>query len=477
MQTLAGIPNTADSVCACAAAISRGCDIQVSVHPKVKINALDKCKSAMHLIETNGFDIALKDPALLTMLRTMAFREAVLSRTQEDKLDCNVFNKLKEALAEDTPDAIKRLVHSELAEIDAASNKATPEFLLDNKTRLPFQGEIEDFRNMSELVALHQRALGVTDTTSFLALKDEWQSAQKIITNVCSTLGKICDDIQTHIKTRQREITRRQQREAQEQRTQQLRHVREEAKKAADAIKAKSKPAEIEAVIFNVDLAAIDPVHVVKGTWENPDWSQPVCIQDIESLTLLLGTRGVQNALVSWAAQYGKTNPAKQTGRAQFPLQTKFGKEEITAFFEEHGPQNQVDIAKVEGGKVFMESVWLVGYTSSMQWCGLAPNASAFARIMALGEVPTLQRSVSSLLSGSCLLKEGLRFSTFGGIHAYTLHYSSRVCLIRAFHARSRGSTSILLPWSNTLLRRRSREHCRTWTRSGMQCAPSMQTS
>ena len=68
-------------------------------------------------------------------------------------------------------------------------------------------------------------------------------------------------------------------------------------------------------------------------------------------MQLCLGDPALQKAFTSWANQYKKPSDQNDgTGRHQYPLQTKYGKEAPEEFFTGLNIPGQLDIISIPGG-------------------------------------------------------------------------------------------------------------------------------
>lgn len=183
-------------------------------------------------------------------------------------------------------------------------------------------------------------------------------------------------------------------RKEQEEQSNKLREVREEAKKKAEEIKKKNAPTKKTLPVFGADRDGLPEAPVVEGV-ASPDWKAPFVWRTCEPLQLCLGDIALQKSFTSWANQY--TKPSEVSGgRHQYPLQPKFGKEAPEQFFKSFNIPNVLDVSKVQGGAGMMQAVWLFGFDVDMKHCGYYPNNACLLRSHVLGEVSCLWIETSS---------------------------------------------------------------------------------
>lgn len=110
-------------------------------------------------------------------------------------------------------------------------------------------------------------------------------------------------------------------------------------------------------------------------------------------MKLWLGEVSVQKTLKSYAGGYKQAlaNAKDPSGRAQMSLDSA---RDITAdMFSKSIPEAlKLDIGFFDGGRAFMDSIWVYGFLPypNMAHIGFAPNNAACIRIQAIGEVRAL---------------------------------------------------------------------------------------
>ena len=123
---------------------------------------------------------------------------------------------------------------------------------------------------------------------------------------------------------------------------------------------------------------------------------EPYVLEKSDAMIVLLGEQAVDRALSSFAGQYKRSKDGKETGRAQFPLLARQGKEEIYTFLKRFS-EPCVDITSVEGGASFAGSVWFWGSCPANEKVMIPHNCSAVARALVHGELNVVLIDMVSL--------------------------------------------------------------------------------
>ena len=375
---------------------------------KAICKAMDLCTTKVEkaIIAYKNYDAkkVLHDFAMIAILRNMQFRCHLVQRWKSSQTEPthDFFGPLKMAI-DASPDGITKaivdLVQNEGSDRTRFQGLGMAQFLTDNKDRLPFTGEPLHFKSQTEMEAFKNRTDEIRSSEEFLELQKNWKQICEACTTVAASTSTIACDLVTHMKTRDAEQKRQVARKEQEKQQTQLREVRDNARRAAEEIKKKNKPTAPKLNILSADLVGLPTVKVMQGDIEPSDWSEPFCCQKNEKMQLCMGDQALQKAFTSWATQYKKpTEQNDGSGRHQYPLQTKYGKDAPEELFKQLGIPNVLDISVVPGGPTFMNSVWLFGYDTDMETVGFYPNNAAQIKIHVLGEVTCVIFDVASVV-------------------------------------------------------------------------------
>ena len=152
------------------------------------------------------------------------------------------------------------------------------------------------------------------------------------------------------------------------------------------------------------DISAIRQVTVVKNPPPVTDvdaWSRPFLLNDSEQATLFFGNAKLQKALATYCGTYPKTlQKAKGAtlGRDQTRIEDADIAKECNDVSAPMVPL--VDIKDVEGGEMFMDSVYFFGYDNHprMKYIGLTPSQASMLKFLFIGKVQTILIKTSSLM-------------------------------------------------------------------------------
>ena len=379
---------------------------------KTVMNAMrtsySKLTAAKDAFQEYDSKLACKDVALITILKNLQLRALLVCHFLREPLDGFQFLPLLadyiESPVEGMQPAVLALLKKECALHDTNSSATLAALLKDNNGRLPWVGEPEDFQTHEDMELQRAKAFDLPTIKAFEELKTSWKAAVDACTAVASSSTKVAADVMQHLKTRAAETKRSMVRQEQSKQNEELRRVRDSAKKAAEEIKRKHQPVEVVNSVFTVDLDFVPPLTQISGIADasSIDWSRPFCWRNCETLKLCLGDETLQKSFSSWAKQYKAPTPPGQqadpSGRHQYPLQTKLGKEVVEQFFQGLKVPHVMDISDITGGAAFMASSWLFGYDVDMKFTGFYPNNAAFLRAHVLGEISCIFFDVASVV-------------------------------------------------------------------------------
>ena len=283
------------------------------------------------------------------------------------------------------------------------SEKDTVAALEERKNNLPFAGDIETFKNLTRMEEMKEGAMDIEEMDEFKTVKAAWVACNSQALQLLTSLTAAANDVTNHIANKKRENIRATRTAATEKQAEELKKVKEEAKVAADAVRAKTVTrVEVKArpPVYSVEVPTdIAPMLVsIEGDDSAPkSWDEPFVRMSSDKLALLVASGPFSKALTSFAGQYKKTDDAAAHGRSQYPLQVKYGKEETDKFFETVRPSNFADISPVTGGTCFMNQAWLFGYTEELRNTTIAPSGASMFRVLLAGEVQVLLIEIASL--------------------------------------------------------------------------------
>eukprot|EP00959_Pyramimonas_sp_CCMP1952_P200790 4199867-Pyramimonas_sp.AAC.1 len=280
------------------------------------------------------------------------------------------------------------------------------------KARKPFAGEAKDIKTLTEMHTICDEELFECNTPDELTeLVASWDVCLAIANDVLCAVRDTCGYIESHLGAKKKRAQKAE-REAEKKKQQDaIAKVKQDAKEAAERIKAANKPAiKAPATIAPIFLAVWDEIDDADEVKEIPSkeadaWDLPFTVPEHTDITLLMGNQNLQKELAGWAVEFR----GKQDSRSQKPLQgsgkeTGSGLTEATELFQKWQPPS-VDIKSVDGGSAFMNTIWKCGYKEQMEFTGFAPNCAAILRVLATGRVRCLFIKTDSLFQA--LAKEG----------------------------------------------------------------------
>ena len=373
------------------------------------------------------------DRALTAYTRRLQFRRQLVARLQDNNDEVTVLlnlrppSELKDGAADaDAADVASKATFAPAAPSgsSAASSVAgspakshvedlTPEqystrvramkfhqLVDEQKGRKPFEGKTEHFMSKAALEEMKITVYDVDAQEKFDTLIEEWTNAVQLACQLIAAYHQSCVDVASHINTKVREKARQAKFALQQQTAAELKKVREEAKAAADTIKAKLEAQKKPSLdpVFQANYAELDKVVTVASDAEERSWEQPWVVLKSESAQLWSGNPQVQKFLAGWGATYKKDKATAETGRAQRVVDAKQCGDVTEEFFKKHLPEKIVDISAVDGGDAFMKNAWVYGFSPSMHHVGLTPNAAACVKALALGVSNVLLVEVESYL-------------------------------------------------------------------------------
>ena len=376
-------------------------------------SAKDKAATAMTNLDKVDLELIRDDLALFGLLRSLDLRVHFLHRWEEGAPEQTVKEhsfavKIQGRCAKETgengenklTEQSATLVRQSVADFGKMQKLNLDEILQENQARLPLK-ESEKFANMKLLDDKMQMALSLKSTQEFEALKAEWQGLSGSALSMFASIGKIANDVSEHLNTKGREAQRQETRRLTQERQAALKAIRDQAKAAADEIKAKPKQVT-QAPVFGIGVLAqgIDSVKILEVVEDKVGgpWTEPWVVMNWSPGLKCLADLSIKKSLDTFASQYKKLGDP--SGRHQYSLQTGAVKDMVDDTLQLAMPSSWFDLAEhgIAGGDKFMAASWFYGYSPGMSFCGLQPNAAAQLRLhYSKGSVQVLLISLTSL--------------------------------------------------------------------------------
>ena len=169
--------------------------------------------------------------------------------------------------------------------------------------------------------------------------------------------------------------------------------MKEEASKAADAVRSKSSGVRVRKPLFT----CIEPEGIpeVPAFDEAPPlgdhWDKPWVIKSSDACKLCMAEPAVLNAMQAWGAQYHKHLERQKQDMVTHPLPEKGGRIPVNKLFMDLVPETQqLDLSSVGGGPEFSQAAWLFGVSRKLATISAAPNQACLFRALACGEIRML---------------------------------------------------------------------------------------
>ena len=267
---------------------------------------------------------------------------------------------------------------------------------------VPFHGSLASFRCYADLDKTYQEIFDITQAADFARTKADWNESAKTVKEFSVHLAKAASDVLSHVKSldakaRMDDTKARKHREQEE-----IKKVKEEAKQTADAIRAKGGAKVVSRPpLYCLDWPG-DKIPGVKnydgdGHEGKLDVDSPWVNIDNDKSHLWITTGKVQQALSNFAGQYKNSAGAKASGRTQYPIVAKHGLEESSVFFQDFQMGELLDISSVQGGRVFMDTLWFYGIVPGTEKLLMPPNCGAMFKYQVAGKVNSLLIDMCSL--------------------------------------------------------------------------------
>jgi antitoxin component HigA of HigAB toxin-antitoxin module len=278
----------------------------------------------------------------------------------------------------------------------AIRRQTTQQLLKANAQKTPFEGDPAAFKSDAEMTKFQVDIMEAATAEEFLNGKETWACAVQAVRTLMKNLGKSAADVQGHIRTLEHVAKTDAENAIKDKQRADLHQIRLEAKEKAEAIRSSKKAAaDVTPPLFSLNMSElqIPKFMLLAGDQaEKPHLDTPYVLQGSDRMLLWLADPAVDKSMASYAATYKKAKDCKLSGRGQYPMQTKYGKEETAAYLKEIMPASGdlLDITHVvEGGEAFMESIWLYSFMPGKNSVSIPANCGALLKAHVLGEVPS----------------------------------------------------------------------------------------
>lgn len=270
--------------------------------------------------------------------------------------------------------------------------------LAEHPEKPPVQ-DISKLKSHSELVETVANMLKTVKT-------DEELDAQKTFFKECllcakqlkGGLDKSTSDVMSHLKSVEKQNTRRQELEARQKMKEELGQAERAAKAKATAVMKKDPDARL---IYQLDVSKLLTVTEFTKVDEVQDWSQPWLIKGSKEAEEYCTQLTVAKQLTGFGGQYKRGQDYATSGRSSSPMPVTC-KSETDAFFSLRLPKGMLDISDIPQGPGFMNTSFMWGFAPDMKWVGLAPTAAALTRVVAMGEARLRVESRQSFACHYC---------------------------------------------------------------------------
>ena len=262
--------------------------------------------------------------------------------------------------------------------------------LKNNPQKRPFDGEAKDFLSHVEMQSDMQLILEMEDADKFVEARDSWNRTVNLVKEFAKNLSRAATDVVGHIKSLKTKCKIQKERADKEAQKKIVAKACEDAKTAADAIRAtmeqsKSKPSFLD---LPFDTLNIPKIKLYDGKVpEGASLDEPFILEKHDAQKLWCASKPVDKLLASYAISCKKAQDYKATGRGQQPMLDQQAASETTDLVSKILPPDAkfVDIAKVEGLEKFMKTVWRYSFAPGTSMMALPPNCAAFVKTQVFG--------------------------------------------------------------------------------------------
>ena len=380
---------------------------ELSTLKKDATSAASKAKAALTSLEKADAPLLYNDLALAGLVRSLDLRLHFLARwtdekahTEESQSNAIQVKRRLLGMPSDQNQVAERLLSDAETDFQKHCKQTANELLEENRTRLPCKAS-DRFMSEPQMSQRIEATAGLRSAEDFVATKAEWQTLVSCAGSLFTSTLKVAQDVSEHVATKQREEKRQEIRRKAAEKAEALKVIRQQAKDAADEIRAKPKAAASKEPVFSVDLGPLDLDSVPKrrAFTDNTRWDNPWVFKEWPKGQSLLQDVGLGKSLDTFAAQYKKLGDTG--GRHQYSLQTGGVKSLVDCALQEAMPASPLDLEKyqIEGASKFMGASWLYGFSPGMAFAGLLPNGASQIRLHVKGKVSLLLFDAKDLAS------------------------------------------------------------------------------
>ena len=332
--------------------------------------AHEKAAAAMAALDSIDLSLLVDDQALFGLLRSLDLRLHFLHRWDCSDADSvantdesHSFAVKMQKLFGAKPDlkiveSAAKLLQSAVDDFTKMKTLTLAGILAGNQARLPIKGE--RFCSRQGLEDKKQEALSLQTPKEYETLKADWQVLSGSAVSMFSSIAKISSDVTEHVSTKVREAKRQESRKQNQEKAAALKAIREQAKAAADEIKAKPK-VSVKEPVFGIDFADANFPAIEERKEAGQPWSKPWVISNWEPGKACLDDSSIKKSLDTFGSQYRKLGDP--SGRHQYSLQAGGVKDMMDKALQQAMPMQSamLDLAQhgIEGAEKFMASCWL----------------------------------------------------------------------------------------------------------------------
>ena len=267
--------------------------------------------------------------------------------------------------------------------------------------KLPLKNP-EDLLTFAQMDKLLQSVLEIEEVSELEAFKGKWDKAMSAGKALLSGITKGDAAVKQHIANKRTKQQRELFKAKTDQEKKQLSEANQQAKAAADKLKAKPDTADIP--ITKKAFEGFTTVEVAtQVVADSVSDGEPVLYKDCAGLASWAALDCVQTEMAHFGGTYKKATDLETTGRTQKPMTKKDTRDKTHEMLLPFVPKNTQPINDVSGGKNFEKSLWLYGFTEDMRFCGLTPQCASMVRVLYAGCMEFYMISVADLQKANLL--------------------------------------------------------------------------
>eukprot|EP00959_Pyramimonas_sp_CCMP1952_P056728 1184924-Pyramimonas_sp.AAC.1 len=183
-------------------------------------------------------------------------------------------------------------------------NIALKDLVERKKSRKPFSGDVERIKTLTEMHTIIDEEVFDCNTPDELTeLVVSWEACSAIVSELLNSVKASRGYVDSHVSAKKKRQARDQRDAEKKKQKEAPATVKEEAKKAADMIRSKSKPdtrqAPAKKPIFTSSWASIEPAATITNVPESDSeiWNKPFIVTTHDDVAPLLGGASRQKEL------------------------------------------------------------------------------------------------------------------------------------------------------------------------------------